>query len=331
MPEKFIAQDFGEFFFPTPRRRKPEAECTPSPFPLGAAVEIAVGRHNGRIGVVVVDRNRNYEDAQSAVNLDSIGVKLAENEDIEDGLAKMIGSVTKRPNRIKVTTIWGEENCFRLIDPDQPYFSSLERWQAEAGKPNPQPYPIEKVRMYDVVRVRTKDENDGRYGTVNGIDEQTGTVDLFLHEGESLMALTPSYKKGDYRIHRLEVPVQACTFVSGEDEVASALERPNAFRYPHYVNLNESSVAPEMRFGDIVRLSVAGEWNECVGEVDKINDDGEQVSIRVCVSTEDAHKRDVEFVSCWLDSHSGRQEHAHAFLEVPLAACIFVRRAPLTP
>ncbi len=109
MAEKDVFQvwDWENEIYPTPKRRKEDAVETP--LKRGDIVKILIGPATGKIGIVVVERNANYQDSEPYSSDESIGVKVAEESDEGAELAGMIDSLTQRPNRIKTSTRWFDD------------------------------------------------------------------------------------------------------------------------------------------------------------------------------------------------------------------------------
>lgn len=82
--------DIDSFIFPNPRERIGNPEDTP--LQRGDIVQAKIGPATGKLGIVVVERNGNYEDCLDEVGLEQIGVGFAEGNPIDQDLMKMLES-----------------------------------------------------------------------------------------------------------------------------------------------------------------------------------------------------------------------------------------------
>ncbi len=109
--EKLRIASIENTFYPTPKRRienPVETELQP-----GDLVRARIGRVKGDIGIVVVERNGNYEDYEPYVNRESIGVEFVEGVDLAPELLTVVKHLAES-NDLQQTVVRWFDNTDQL-------------------------------------------------------------------------------------------------------------------------------------------------------------------------------------------------------------------------
>jgi len=90
------------FPVPTEKIQNPK----PTELNVGDFVKAKIGPAKGKIGIVVVERNGNYEDYVDEINQESIGVGFAEHDELDPVLESALAGLTGTVDNIISTVGW---------------------------------------------------------------------------------------------------------------------------------------------------------------------------------------------------------------------------------
>jgi hypothetical protein len=107
MARKFVEFDWENELYPPPSVRVKDPQKTA--FNPGDVVKIGIGPATGRIGIVAVERNANYQDYEPYAGDEAIGVRVAEQVTESLVLREIISGLVGKTNGIKSVLRWFDD------------------------------------------------------------------------------------------------------------------------------------------------------------------------------------------------------------------------------